>query len=373
MFVEQRPSGAWRGGYRHDGRKITRTFPYEWQAREWATAAELEAMAGHASMAATVAVYAAPAEVAPAAPVFHVYAAAWLARLGHLTKATRDGYACHLRAITATGIGNMTMGTVKRSDVQAWRTAMVDAGVGRPTANARLKVLRMVYRDAVVERVVEWDPTAGVPFLTVDLTTDRVLDTAEETRLLRAAAGNPATYAMVLLALDAGMRWQEAAAVPADAVMGDYVVVRQVVEKSTGTIRKYPKGHRARVIPMTDRLRAAMAAVLADVDPTDREALLFTNRDGGPVDYYNFRRRVWRPLTREAKLTPRPRFHDLRHTYGSRLAAYGAPRSEIANLLGHADESTTARYIHAGDDGRRLSLVREALTPAPVLTAVDTA
>lgn len=365
MFVERRPSGAWRGGYRANGRKVTRTFDYEWQAREWAAAAEAEATAP-----ATAMVVATPA--APA-PLFHVYADAWLARLGHLAKSTRDGYACHLRAIRATGLGNAPMGTVKRSDVQAWRTAMVDAGVGRPTANARLKVLRMVYRDAVVERVVEYDPTAGVPYLTVDLTTDRVLDGPEETRLLHAAAAHPSMLAMVLLALDAGLRWQEAAGMPADAVMGDYVVVRQVVEKSTGKIRKYPKGHRARVVPMTDRLRAAMAAVVAGVDTTDREALLFTNRDGGPVDYYNFRRRAWRPLTREAALTPRPRFHDLRHTYGSRLAAYGAPRSEIAHLLGHADEATTARYIHAGDDGRRLSLVREALTPAPTLTAVETA
>jgi len=29
--------------------------------------------------------------------------------------------------------------------------------------------------------------------------------------------------------------------------------------------------------------------------------------------------------------------------------------------MGHADEETTARYIHAGDDGRRLALVRGAL------------
>jgi site-specific recombinase XerD len=366
MFVEQRPSGQWRGGYRHNGRKVTRTFRYEYEAREWALQAESEASAPAAPAAP-----AAPSEVAPVGPVFDTYAAEWVTRLGHLAKSTRDGYGTHLRAIAASGMGAHAMGTVKRSDVQRWVTAMVDAGVGRPTINARLKVLRMVFRDAVVELVVEHDPTAAVPFLTLDLTTDRVLDTAEDARLIAAAAADPATLAMVLLAMDAGLRWQEAAGLPADAVYADHLVVRQVVERSTGTIRKYPKGHRSRRVPIaTPRLRAALDVVLAHTDTTtDREALLFTTADGTPLDYYNFRR-VWRPLCRRAALNPRPRFHDLRHTFGTRLAAAGVPRYEIALVMGHADESTTARYMHTGDDGRRLSLLRDALAPAPTLTVV---
>ena len=87
--------------------------------------------------------------------------------------------------------------------------------------------------------------------------------------------------------------------------------------------------------------------------------LLFTSPEGDPLDYFNWRRRTWRPAARVLK--PRPRFHDLRHTYGTRLADAGVPRHEIAELMGHADEKTTARYIHAGTDGHRLNLVRAAL------------
>jgi hypothetical protein len=32
--------------------------------------------------------------------------------------------------------------------------------------------------------------------------------------------------------------------------------------------------------------------------------------------------------------------------------------------MGHADESTTARYVHTGDDGRRATLARAALAVA---------
>jgi len=89
---------------------------------------------------------------------------------------------------------------------------------------------------------------------------------------------------------------------------------------------------------------------------------LFTSEDGHLIDYNNWRKYVWLPALRAAKMAkPRPRFHDLRHTCGTRLAAAGMPRYQIAEVLGHADESTTARYIHAGEDGHRLSMVRAAL------------
>ena len=41
------------------------------------------------------------------------------------------------------------------------------------------------------------------------------------------------------------------------------------------------------------------------------------------------------------------RFHDLRHTYGSRLAMQGVPMAMIAAQLGHADTRMTERhYAH---------------------------
>lgn len=38
--------------------------------------------------------------------------------------------------------------------------------------------------------------------------------------------------------------------------------------------------------------------------------------------------------------------HDLRHSYGSRLAALGMPTKTIGTLMGHANTSTTNRYLH---------------------------
>ena len=46
-------------------------------------------------------------------------------------------------------------------------------------------------------------------------------------------------------------------------------------------------------------------------------------------------------------------FHDLRHTFGTRLADAGVDVVKIKELMGHASIVTTMRYIHATDHGGR--------------------
>lgn len=49
---------------------------------------------------------------------------------------------------------------------------------------------------------------------------------------------------------------------------------------------------------------------------------------------------------RTAAQMPHVRFHDLRHTYASWLAADGASMAAIRDLLGHSSLSVTSRYAH---------------------------
>lgn len=69
--------------------------------------------------------------------------------------------------------------------------------------------------------------------------------------------------------------------------------------------------------------------------------------------------KVWRRIRESAGLQPnmRPdgkaehvRIHDLRHSFASLTAASGASLLMIAKLLGHRNQSTTARYAHLCDD-----------------------
>ncbi len=53
------------------------------------------------------------------------------------------------------------------------------------------------------------------------------------------------------------------------------------------------------------------------------------------------------PSTVSAAELPPLRFHDLRHTYGSLLVAGGIDLVSVKSAMGHANMSTTERYLHA--------------------------
>jgi len=55
------------------------------------------------------------------------------------------------------------------------------------------------------------------------------------------------------------------------------------------------------------------------------------------------------------------KFHDLRHTFGSRLVRNGANLNLVRELMGHASIVTTQRYLHSGTDEKRHAI--ESLTP----------
>jgi integrase len=375
MFVEALPSGRYRAGFRAAGRKFTRAFDYAYEAQTWAEAnearAKLSAIAGIEFVLDET-----PAAEVPGAtgPTIAAYGRTWVAdRRGHLTPNTVAGYQTHLRSIGRDEIAALRVDEIALGDVNQWVTRQVEAGVGRPTVNARLKVLRMLLRYAVLNRIPgAVDATEGVRFLDTDLRPDRVLTWAEDEALL-AAARTPQERAMVLAGLDAGLRWEEALGLGTDCLDGfGNLVVRQVVDRQNRRIRRSTKSGKDRVVPLTDRLDAALTPLIAKAEAEGRFLVFGVVGDEGerPVDYWNWRRDVWRPICHVAKVnrrTPdgfvRLRFHDLRHTFGTRLAQANVPSREIMELMGHADEKTTQRYTHAGNAARRASLLRGALRP----------
>lgn len=379
MYTELLPSGRWRGGFRANGRKVQQTFDYQYEAEAWANAAELRyQQAGELAPPTSANNVRVPARTAV---TLDEHGKAWLdRRRGSLRTATVSAYELALSGISTSGLGGRPLEALRKSEVERWITSQVDAGVGHVTINKRLGMARTVVQDAAAEGLLATDPTAGIRKLPVDVRSDRTLDWLEDRRLLAAAADDPALQAMLLLALDAGLRWGEVAGLGADCVKGDYVIVRQTVERRSGNFHRGTKSRKPRTVPTTPRLRTALAPVrAAAVAARGPQALLFTagparrrRRDAASVvlapdgsamlDYDNWLKQRFKPVLMTAALDePQPRFHDLRHTYGSRLGAAGVPRSEIATLMGHADEATTARYIHAGTDGRRRDLVMAAL------------
>ena len=63
------------------------------------------------------------------------------------------------------------------------------------------------------------------------------------------------------------------------------------------------------------------------------------------LDPRNFYRRVWLPAVKAAGIEGAT-WHDLRHTFASRLAMSGATEGTIASLLRHSGAALVRRYAH---------------------------
>lgn len=107
------------------------------------------------------------------------------------------------------------------------------------------------------------------------------------------------------------------------------------------------------------------AVVLAKLDYSNE--WLFTNRDGGPVRYVGFRRRVWDKAVARAGLDPPPTPHDLRHTCASWQLIGGVPVTVVSRHLGHENIQTTVN-VYGDVDGASAQLAADFMAgalPAP--------
>jgi integrase len=68
-------------------------------------------------------------------------------------------------------------------------------------------------------------------------------------------------------------------------------------------------------------------------------------------------RRLWfERAVKKAGFASKFRYHDLRHTYCSRLVAKGVPLLEVQQLAGHASYTTTLKYAHLAPDHLRAAV-----------------
>jgi integrase len=108
---------------------------------------------------------------------------------------------------------------------------------------------------------------------------------------------------------------------------------------------------------------------------TGADDLVFLSESGGRLDYERMKDAFYAGLVSAGLGHLREQdgpvtFHDLRHTFGTRMAAAGVPVRSLQEWMGHADLKTTLRYMHyapRADDAARLSAFIAAQTEPNVV------
>ncbi len=190
------------------------------------------------------------------------------------------------------------------------------------------------------------DPSAALPRPSPRRPLPRILDHEavdslfRELESRRSGGGASALRmsALVELLYGSGLRASELVSLPRNAVSPDkpFLILRG-------------KGGRERLVPISDRARAAVAEWAAHV-PRDSLWLFPSGKKHlSRVRLYQ----LLKALAADAGLPPdRVSPHVLRHAFATHLLEGGADLRAVQLLLGHADIATTQIYTHV--DSRRL-------------------
>lgn len=158
-----------------------------------------------------------------------------------------------------------------------------------------------------------------------------------------------------------GLRWGEVAGLRVDdldLLAGTLRVTQQRPAHGPVGPPKSKAGQRPLSLPATliEMLAACLAA--SGLTGADDHELVFTSADGKPIDYSNWRRRIWLPAARDAGV-PGAGFHDLRRTNATQLVATGVDIKTAQTRLGHSDPRLTPTvYAQAVDEADRAAAAR---------------
>jgi len=226
--------------------------------------------------------------------------------------------------------------------------------LARATVARKSAALRRFFAFLADEGLRADDPSGALPRPGSSRGLPKVLSIADVDRLFAAIAERQARIppdprdlrllALVELLYGSGLRATELVSLPRNAIAPDrpYLILKG-------------KGGRERLVPISDRARAAVAVWRGHV-ASDR-AWLFPSGKGhlSRVRLYQ----LIRELAGEAGIPPdRVSPHVLRHAFATHLLEGGADLRALQSMLGHADIATTEIYTHV-DSKRLVDLVNE--------------
>jgi integrase/recombinase XerD len=247
--------------------------------------------------------------------------------------------------------------------VRAYLAALESAGLKSSTAARRLSAVRQLHKFLYAEGHRQDDPTAVLTGPRRGRPLPKVLSIAEVDRLLAVASEGVAAErfdarlaavrltALLELLYATGLRVSELVALPADAI-----------RPNTLMLAVKGKGGKERLVPLTDKAKAAVAAwraMLADAWPDRRSPWLFPADSAAGFLPRQVLARDLKSLAGRAGIgADRVSPHVLRHAFASHLLQNGADLRIVQQLLGHADIATTQIYTHVLDE-RAKAMVRD--------------
>ncbi|HEY3728615.1 MAG TPA: tyrosine-type recombinase/integrase [Solirubrobacteraceae bacterium] len=267
---------------------------------------------------------------------------------------TLRDYRSNLDAHLLPTFGNQALESITPAAIDAWRASL--PGLSARTKNKLLVVMHGVCRRAQHVWSLPSNPVASVEKYRQRSSGDIDVFSPEEVLALVRAASSEQDAGIYLVAAFTGLRRGELLALRWRDVDFGGSVIRVRASYAAGQLTT-PKSGKVRSVPMAPDVAEALARLGRRIDWVGDDDLVFPGEAGDYLDGSALRRRYTAALAR-AGLRPL-RFHDLRHTFGTRMIAKADIR-RVQEWMGHADVQTTMRYLHYAPRPDDAALVAEA-------------
>lgn len=265
--------------------------------------------------------------------------------------------------------GTRQLRRITSADVQAWVNDLDNGDRSPNTVRRVFHTFAASMKAAVKYGLLPYSPCEHIELPISPPGVEHYLDEDAQKKLLHDHITSDRVRLIVETLLGTGMRWSEMAGLHVDHIDFDLevVYVSETLDRyrsDTQRIKPYPKGKRARVVPITTELAGALRAHVARraakgcgvkhaAGRPCRSELVFRTAEGKPLNYPEFVKAYWSPAVKQARkvgdLDGPLRIHDLRHTWASRLARAGISEAALADIGGWASLNMVRRYSHFGN------------------------
>jgi integrase len=260
---------------------------------------------------------------------------------------TIRGYRSQLNAHLLPAFGSMRIEDITEREIERWRAGMTGSRPARTvlsnkTKNHQLVLLHAIFRRAVKLYGLPRNPLTNVDRYRVRTSGEIEVFSPEEIWSLVRAAASEVDGAIFLTAAFTGLRRGELLALRWRDVDFDGSTIRVRASYAAGQLTT-PKSGKVRAVPMAPDVASALARLGQRDRFVGDDEFVFAGESGLPLNGDALSSRYERALD-DAGLR-RLRFHDLRHTFGTRMIREADIR-RVQEWMGHADIQTTMKYLH---------------------------
>ena len=255
-------------------------------------------------------------------------------------------------------LGNVSVYDLTESTLDCFILARRKEGVCDKTINGDLIILRAVLNHAVSVSLLTEVP-CKVRLLKVARKRQRKILSREDLRQLLDCASRVADkriYGILLIAIHSGfrndeilhLRWSDL-----DRCEGTLRITSKV------DVGWSSKSHQERTVFVAPRVFEWLDQWQKESAFREGRDWIFSTRSGRPMSTTNVSRAVRKVFESANLYEPQnAALHLIRHTVATRLIANGVDLETTRNVLGHADVSTTALYLHTSNQQKKAAAAK---------------